>query len=64
MNIRIVALHKEADLAIRSQEEYLAELAVEELTRRREQIQTYVAQARFAVAQIYDQTVRGKEKTP
>ena len=48
----------------RAQEGYLAELAAAELARRREQIATYITQARFAVAQIYDQAVRATEKTP
>jgi hypothetical protein len=50
--------------AARAQEDYLAELAVAELARRREQIAAYITQARFAVAQIYDQAVRTTEKTP
>ncbi|HKQ31007.1 MAG TPA: hypothetical protein VJS66_06960 [Burkholderiales bacterium] len=60
MNGRIAALQAETQLAARAQENQLAALAVEELTRRREQIVTYVTQARFAVAQIYDQAVSGK----
>ena len=50
--------------AAREQEDYLAGLAAAELARRREQIASYIAQARFAVAQIYDQAVRVTEKTP
>jgi hypothetical protein len=50
--------------AARAQEDQLAELAVTELARRRDQIASYIAQARFAVAQIYDQAVRVTEKTP
>jgi hypothetical protein len=50
--------------AERAQEEYLAELAVAELALRRDQIADYIAQARFAVAQIYDRSVRVKEKAP
>jgi len=45
-----------------AQEEYLAELAVAQLLRRREQMVDYIAQARFAVAQIYDRAVRTSEK--
>lgn len=40
------------------QERYLGELAIEELSRQRERIASYVLQARFAVAQIYDEAVR------
>ncbi len=47
-----------------AQEAYLAELAVAELARRRDQIVTYTTQARFAVAQIYDRAVRATDKTP
>jgi hypothetical protein len=49
--------------ASRAQEARLAELAVAELARRREQIVAYIAQARFAVAQIYDRALRTTEKT-
>ena len=45
----------------RAQEEYLAELAVAQLLRQREQMLDYIAQARFAVAQIYDRAMRGVE---
>lgn len=41
--------------AAHAQERYLGDLAVEELGRQRERIAAYVTQARFAVAQIYDQ---------
>lgn len=64
MRGRIVGLRAEIEIAARAQEHYLATLAVDELTRRREQVLTYVTQARFAVAQIYDQAVRGQQQTP
>lgn len=47
--------------AAHAQERYLGELAVAELERQRERIAAYVTQARFAVAQIYDQAVRAGE---
>jgi hypothetical protein len=47
--------------AAHAQEQYLGELAVVELARQRERIAAYVTQARFAVAQIYDQAVRTEE---
>ncbi len=58
--------HARADVsaAARAQEDYLAEVAAAELARRREQIVTYITQARFAVAQIHDQALRTTEKTP
>jgi hypothetical protein len=54
----------DVEAAAREQENQLAEVAVEELGRRRDQIVAYIAQARFAVAQIYDRAVRTSEKTP
>jgi hypothetical protein len=48
--------------AARAQEDYLAELAVAQLARQRDQMTAYIAQARFAVAQIYDRAVRVTEK--
>lgn len=47
-----------------AQEYQLAELAVETLDRQRERIASYVLQARFAVAQIYDEAARQREETP
>jgi hypothetical protein len=41
----------------RAQEDYLSELAVAQLLRQREQMVDYIAQARFAVAQIYDRAM-------
>jgi hypothetical protein len=68
---RIEALRVRVSLAqagvragARAQEEYLAELAVDQLSRQRDQMVAYIAQARFAVAQIYDQAVRVTEKRP
>jgi hypothetical protein len=37
-------------------------MAVAELTRRHEQLAVYVTQARFAVAQIYDEAVRATQE--
>jgi hypothetical protein len=61
---RVSRSQAEVSAAAREQEDYLAGLAVAELARRREQIAAYITQARFAVAQIYDQAVRTTEKTP
>ncbi len=61
---RIDRAQADVGAAARAQEDYLAELATAELARRREQIATYITQARFAVAQIYDQAVRTSEKAP
>jgi tetratricopeptide (TPR) repeat protein len=59
---RVVHMQAEVSATAREQERYLAGLATAELTRRSEQIATYITQARFAVAQIYDQAVRTTEK--
>jgi hypothetical protein len=64
LRVQIVRQRAEVAAAARAQEEYLAELGAAELARRREQLASYVTQARFAVAQIYDQAVRATEKTP
>ncbi|OGI61631.1 MAG: hypothetical protein A2W18_15045 [Candidatus Muproteobacteria bacterium RBG_16_60_9] len=47
--------------AAHAQEQYLGELAADELSQQRERIAAYVTQARFAVAQIYDKAVRSEE---
>jgi len=60
---RIEQARSDVGAAAQAQEHYLAELAVTELVRRREQIAVYITQARFAVAQIYDRAVRTSEKT-
>jgi len=60
---RIAEARGKVSAAARAQEEYLAKSAETELARRREQIAAYITQARFAVAQIYDQAVRAAEKT-
>jgi hypothetical protein len=61
---RVNQARADVSAAAREQEDYLAGLAVAELAERREQIATYITQARFAVAQIYDRAVRTTEKTP
>jgi tetratricopeptide (TPR) repeat protein len=64
LRVQIGRLQAEVGAAARAQELYLADVAAAELVRRREQIATYITQARFAVAQIYDRAVRTSEKTP
>jgi len=61
---RVSRVQADVGAAARAQEDHLAEVAITELARRREQIATYITQARFAVAQIYDQAVRAAAKTP
>jgi tetratricopeptide (TPR) repeat protein len=61
---QLTRLRLAIDDVTRAQEAHLNRLAVAELARRREQISTYVTQARFAVAQIYDEALRASEKKP
>ncbi|HEX9627891.1 MAG TPA: hypothetical protein VGA00_13215 [Acidiferrobacterales bacterium] len=59
---RIQRLQSELVVAGLQQEQYLQELAVAELERQQQRIGVYITQARFAVAQIYDQAAaRGAE---
>jgi hypothetical protein len=54
-----------ADLADK-QNRYLQDLAVEELGRQKQRIETYQVQARFELAAIYDKTTNApaKDKAP
>jgi len=53
---RVRSLQERARELTREQGALIAELAVAELAAQRERIATYLTQARFAVAQIYDQS--------
>jgi hypothetical protein len=63
LRFRVSQMQASVAVAAREQEGELAEVAVAELAWRREQMVAYIAQARFAVAQIYDRAVRMTEKT-
>ena len=63
LRIRLARAQAGVTAGARAQEEYLSGLAVAQLLRQREQMADYIAQARFAVAQIYDRAVRVTEKT-
>jgi len=56
---RIAQLRDRAQELARAQEAHLGELAVVELRQQHERLATYLTQARFAVAQIYDQSSSG-----
>jgi hypothetical protein len=56
---RIVQLRGRAQELARAQEAHLGELAVAELRQQHERLATYLTQARFAVAQMYDQSSSG-----
>ena len=57
---RIAQLHSRAQELARAQETHLGELAVAVLRQQQERLATYLTQARFAVAQIYDQSSAGR----
>jgi Tetratricopeptide repeat len=63
LHARVSRTQAEVRAAARAQEDYLAELAIAQLARQRDQMTADIAQARFAVAQIYDRAVRVTEKT-
>ncbi len=57
---RIAQLRDRAQELARAQAAHLGELAVAELRQQQERLATYLTQARFAVAQIYDQSSSGR----
>jgi len=59
LNRRIAALQVNLARAADEQGTLVANLAVAELERQRERTTVYLTQARFAVAQIYDQASSG-----
>jgi hypothetical protein len=61
---RIAALQKQARELARAQETHLGELAIAELRQQQERLATYLTHARFAVAQIYDQSSGTEQETP
>ncbi len=64
LRARIAVLRSELAGVSAEQERYLADLAVEELKRLQERIASYLTQARFAVAQIYDEAAAKAEARP
>ncbi|MBI3899561.1 MAG: hypothetical protein HY308_14885 [Gammaproteobacteria bacterium] len=61
---RVSVLRTDVAKASDVQGKYLADLAAGELGKQRERIVAYVTQARFAVAQIYDEAVRSEGTAP
>jgi hypothetical protein len=51
---RVLGLRESAQLALLRQQEFLQGIAVEELKAQRDRLNTYMVQARFALASIYD----------
>ena len=61
---RISALQERTRALARAQESHLGELAVAELRQQQERLAVYLTQARFAVAQIYDQSSAAGQEAP
>lgn len=57
---QITQLYSRTQALTRAQEAHLGELAVVALRQQQERLATYLTQARFAVAQIYDQSSSGR----
>ena len=51
---RVRGLQESAQLALNRQQEFLQDIAVQELKAQRNRLNTYLVQARFALASIYD----------
>ncbi|HET7923328.1 MAG TPA: hypothetical protein VFL30_00430 [Rhodanobacteraceae bacterium] len=51
---RVQGLQESAQLALHRQQDFLQDIAVEELKAQRDRLNTYMVQARFALASIYD----------
>jgi hypothetical protein len=51
---RVDNLRASAEVALVSQQEFLQRIAVDELKAQRDRLSTYMVQARFALAAIYD----------
>jgi hypothetical protein len=61
---RISSLQSQARELARAQEIHLGELAIAELRQQQDRLAAYLTQARFAVAQIYDQSSAAEQETP
>jgi hypothetical protein len=61
---RVLGLHGTAQAALRDQQQFLQGIAVEELKAQRDRLNTYMVQARFALASIYDRAAARVEPVP
>jgi uncharacterized coiled-coil DUF342 family protein len=61
---RVQGLQESAQLALNRQQEFLQDIAVEELKAQRDRLNTYMVQARFALASIYDRAAARAEPPP
>ena len=58
---RVQGLRESAQLALNRQQEFLQGIAVQELQAQRDRLNTYMVQARFALASIYDRAAANVE---
>lgn len=63
LRVRVAQLKSEIDFAARAYERYLQELAALELEHQKQRLRSYVTQARFGIAQVYDRASRDVGKT-
>lgn len=63
LRVRVAQLQTEIDLAAQAHERYLQGLAALELEHQKQRLRTYVTQARFGIAQVYDRASRDSGKT-
>lgn len=61
---RVDGLKLSADTAVANQQQYLQGIAVEELKAQRDRLNTYMLQARFALASIYDRAAANVTPAP
>jgi tetratricopeptide (TPR) repeat protein len=57
---RVLGLRESAQVALLRQQEFLQGIAVEELNAQRDRLNTYMVQARFALASIYDRAAAAR----
>jgi tetratricopeptide (TPR) repeat protein len=60
---RVLGLQASAQAALNNQQQFLQGIAVEELRAQRDRLNTYMVQARFALASIYDRAAARVEPT-
>jgi tetratricopeptide (TPR) repeat protein len=61
---RVAGLQESAQVALNRQQEFLQGIAVEELKAQRDRLNTYMVQARFALASIYDRAAANRAPAP
>ena len=61
---RVAGLRESAQIALNRQQEFLQGIAVEELKAQRDRLNTYMVQARFALASIYDRAAANAAPAP